>query len=111
MSVRTKLVTLVFATVIAPVAAQEPIQLPTVKAEAIRYVADCDHRVLPTQREVGEWTGQHNFAQVYNTRQRLMAGISRVCQKPGVEHVQLVTRDEPAPRQLNLVAINSRRAD
>jgi hypothetical protein len=111
-NVRTRIATLLFAVVIAPVAAQESIpSLPAVKAEAIRYVADCHHRVLPTQREVGEWTGQHNVSQVYDTRLRLMAEIGRTCGKSGIEQVQVVSRDASAPRQLDLVAINIRRPD
>ncbi|MBB1473292.1 MULTISPECIES: hypothetical protein [unclassified Luteimonas] len=112
MDVRTSLATLLLAAAIAPVAAQESIpSLPAVKAEALRYLADCDHRVLPTQREVGEWTGQHNFSQVYDTRLQLMAEIGRTCEQPGIEQVQVVTRDDPAPRQLELVAINGQRPD
>lgn len=111
MKVRTG-IALALAAFIAPAAAQESIQsLPAVQAEAVLYVADCEHRVLPTQREVGEWTGQHNFSQVYDTRLRLMAEIGRSCQEPGIEQVQLVARDDPAPRRLDLVAINTRRPD
>lgn len=92
----------------APVAAQDPMpSLPTVKAEAVRYVAACDRRSLPSQRDVGEWTGQHNFSQVYATRERLMAEIGRACQRGGIEAVQVVSRDGQAPRELQLVAIQT----
>lgn len=94
----------------APVAAQEPTpSLATVEVEAARYVADCDRRVLPSQREVGEWTGQHNFSQVYASRQRLMAEIGRACRQDGIEQVLVVSRTSSAPRELRLVAVADRR--
>lgn len=109
MNARIHIAALLLAT--APVAAQDPLpSLPTVKAEAVRYVADCDRRVLPSQREVGEWTGQHNFSQVYDTRQRLMAEISRACRRGGIEAIQVVSRDGQAPRALQLVAMHAARA-
>ncbi|MFT3763765.1 MAG: hypothetical protein QM761_14385 [Pseudoxanthomonas sp.] len=79
----------------APAAlAGEAQSLPQV--QAVQYVFDCAApRVLPSQREVGEWTGQHNFAQVYQTRQKLMAEVARACNKSGVARVQLV-RQAPA---------------
>lgn len=70
--------------------------LPGVKAQAIRYVFDCQRRSLPSQRLVGEWTGQHNFSQVYATRERLMGDVARTCSTPGVEHVNLVFERQPA---------------
>lgn len=97
--------------VAAPVAAQDPMpSLPTVKAEAVRFVADCDRRILPSQRDVGEWTGQHNFSQVYYTRQRLMAEIGRACQRGRIEAVQVVSRDGHAPRESQVVAMQTARA-
>lgn len=73
----------------APAAiAGEAQSLPQV--QAVQYVFDCRVRALPSQREVGEWTGQYNFAQVYATRQRLMAEVGRACNKVGVERVNLV---------------------
>lgn len=97
--------------VAAPAAAQDPMpSLPTVKAEAVRYLANCDRRVLPSQRDVGEWTGQHNFSQIYDTRERLMAEIGRACQRGGIEAVQVVSRDGQAPRELQLVAMQTARA-
>lgn len=79
----------------APVAfAGEAQPLPQV--QAVQYVFDCTApRALPTQREVGEWTGQNNFAQVYETRQKLMAEVTRACNRAGIEQVQLV-REQPA---------------
>ncbi len=79
-----------FAACIAPVFAQEgATTLPSVRVT--RFVADCTSPRLPTQRQVGEWTGLHNFGQVYAARERLMAGIGRACQRRGVGRVQVVT--------------------
>lgn len=33
-------------------------------------MVDCVNPALPSQREVGEMTGQYNFSQVYATRAR-----------------------------------------
>jgi hypothetical protein len=83
--------TLLLAVHAAPVAAQEPLKsLPTVPVQGIYYVTDCDHRVLPSQRQIGELTGQSNFSQVYDTRRQLMADIGRACHRAGVERVNLV---------------------
>lgn len=66
------------------------------QAQAVQYVFDCQaKRALPSQREIGEWAGQHSFAQVYDTRQKLMAVVGRACLKAGVRQVRLV-RDRPA---------------
>lgn len=59
------------------------------------FVADCASPRLPTQREVSEWTGLHNFGQVYVARERLMAGIGRACRRRGAGRVQ-VTVHPPA---------------
>lgn len=74
----------------APAAiAGEAQSLPQV--QAVQYVFDCRApRALPSQREVGEWTGQYNFAQVYDTRRKLMATVARACNKAGIERVNLV---------------------
>jgi hypothetical protein len=53
-------------------------------------VIDCAKPALPSQREVGEMTGQYNFGQVYATRVRLMAEARRACQREGVTRVRLV---------------------
>ena len=48
-----------FATA-APVLAQEaPQSLPAARVDAVHHVFDCQDRVLPTQRAVGEWTAAH----------------------------------------------------
>jgi hypothetical protein len=91
------LIATVLAAIAAPVAAEQPTtSLPAVTAEAVLYVADCQDRALPTQRQVGEWTGQHNFSQVYATRQRLMAEIGRACQRAGAEQVHVVMQTRAA---------------
>jgi hypothetical protein len=53
-------------------------------------VVDCAKPALPSQREVGEMTGQHNFSQVYATRARLMSEVRRACQRQGITRVRLV---------------------
>ncbi len=65
--------------------------LPSLPAvQAVRFVADCAHPVLPRQREVADWTGLHNFGQVYAARGRLMLGVARACRQPGIARVQVV---------------------
>jgi hypothetical protein len=98
----------VLAAVAAPVAAERPTpSLPPVTAQAVLYVADCQHRALPNQREVGEWTGQHNLSQVYATRQRLMTQIGRACQQAGIEQVRVVMQTNAAAAR-ELVAVADR---
>lgn len=80
----------------AAASAQEPATLPAVQAQGVLQVFDCGARALPSQRQVGEWTGQHNFSQVYDTRQRLMADIGRACRRDGIERVLLVAEFAPA---------------
>ena len=53
-------------------------------------VIDCAKPARPSQREVGEMTGQYNFSQVYATRARLMSEARRACQREGVTRVRLV---------------------
>ena len=73
----------------APAADAEEIQ-PRLQVQAIAYLFDCSAaRAMPRQSEVGEWTGQQNFAQIHQTRRKLMAEISRACRKAGIERVQL----------------------
>ena len=91
-----------------PVAESATPTLPAVKAEVILHVSDCDERVLPSQREVGEWTGQHNFSQVYATRQRLMGDIGRACQQAGIEQVHVIAQVR-ADASMQLVAVVDRR--
>ena len=106
-STRNAVAILVLAVIAGPVLAQKPAaSLPPVTAQGVLYVADCEERTLPSQREVGEWTGQHNFGQVYATRQRLMAEIGRACQQTGVEQVRVV-RETRAPA-MDIVAIADR---
>lgn len=95
-----------FAGCSPPAAAQEGLStLPSVEVSG--YVADCAHPSLPSQRRVGEWTGLQNFGQVYAARERLMAGIGRVCQRPGVGRVQVVMQASPARGEPRFVAIAS----
>ena len=75
-----------FAT--AAFAQQGTTTLPSVGVT--RFATDCVPLRLPAQRQVGEWAGLHNFGQVYAARERLMAGIGRACQRPGVGRVQVV---------------------
>ena len=63
--------------------------------QATGFVVDCASPRLPAQREVGEWTGLHNFGQVYAARERLMADIGRACRRRGAGRVQ-VTVHPPA---------------
>ncbi len=74
---------------IAPAAFAADTQ-PLPQVQAVRYMFDCRVRALPSQREVGEWAGQHNFAQVYDTRRKLMAEVARACGREGIERVNLV---------------------
>ena len=99
---------LLFAAHATPAAAQEPVQsLPAV--EAVQYVFDCEQRSLPSQRQVGAWTGQHNVGQVYATRQRLMGEIARACNRSGIEQVQIIGQAGAISRDLRLVAVATRR--
>jgi hypothetical protein len=85
MNIRTRLVTLSLLApfAIATHAAEAPVAGPAI-------VVDCAKPALPSQREVGEMTGQYNFGQVYATRARLMAEAHRACQRKGIAQVRLV---------------------
>lgn len=98
MNTNNAVATLLLMSAAFSVSAQEPeaTTLRGVKAQPIQHVFDCGRRTLPTQRQVGEWTGQHNFSQVYATRARLMGDVARYCKKPGVEQVNLVFERQPA---------------
>ena len=99
----------VLAALAAPVAARDATpSLPAVEADRVHYVVDCQHRSLPSQREVGEWTGQHNFSQVYDTRERLMGEIGRACQRHGIDQVRLVSRNDTLVRGRYLAVLASR---
>ena len=89
----------------APAArAGEMPSLPQV--QAVRHVHDCTApQRLPSQREVGEWTGQHNFAQVYDTRQKLMAEIARSCRQAGIGRVLIVSSAAPSPAEPRRLAV------
>lgn len=92
-----------------PAAAQDPVpSLPTV--QAVQYVFDCEQRSLPSQRQVGAWTGQHNLSEVYATRQRLMGEIARACNRSGIEQVQVVGQAGAISSELRLVAVATRRS-
>jgi hypothetical protein len=74
----------------APAFAQDD-GLPSLPAvEATGFVADCARPGLPSQRQVGDWTGLHNPGQVYAARERLMADIGRACRRPGAAGVQVL---------------------
>ncbi len=60
-------------------------------------MVDCVKPALPSQREVGEMTGQYNFSQIYATRARLMSEARRACQREGITRVRLVM--EPRARE------------
>lgn len=91
-------------------AQQTPRALPAVQAVQIVLACQSPQR-LPTQAQVGEWTGQHNFGQVYATRTRLVADIQRACRRPGIEQVQLVLvphgMQTPGLREMTRVAVAS----
>ena len=107
MNSRSYIAALAITILAGPVVAQEPPRsLPTVEVEAIVYVADCADRSLPSQGQVGEWTGQDNFSQVYATRQQLMAGIGRACRKEGIGQVHVVSMATAAARELHPIAVN-----
>jgi hypothetical protein len=66
---------------------------PAVPATSV--VIDCANFALPSQREVGELLGQHNFSQVYDSRRALMAEAHRACHRKGPRYARL-TGEKPA---------------
>ena len=105
----TGLTGLALAACIPPAIAQDATaSLPAVRVEAVRYVVDCRHRSLPSQRQVGEWTGQDNFAQAYDTREQLMADIGRACKRAGDARVRVVARAAADRNGTRLVAALAR---
>jgi len=84
----------------APAAFASDVQsLPQV--QAVQYVFDCaGPRTLPSQRQVGEWTGQHNVTQIYQTRQKLMAEVARSCNRAGIEQVHLVLEQQAGDQRI-----------
>lgn len=105
MDIRIAIAASLLAACVAPACAQDgPTPLPPVQAGAL-FVADCASPRLPSQRQVGEWTGLHNFGQVYGARGRLMVDIGRACQRPGVGHVQVVFENGRRPDTGHRVAV------
>lgn len=87
---------LLAATSAAPVIAQESTHtLATVQVHGALYVTQCNHRVPPTQRQFGEWTGIDNFGEAYAARERLISDIDRVCRRPGITKVQVIRDEDP----------------
>ena len=108
MNISTLSISMLAAAFATPAIAQEAMPtLPPINTQVIRYLVDCRERALPSQRQVGEWTGQSNFGQVYDTRERLMQQVGRSCQRDGVERVQLVMQDARDAVSPSLVAINA----
>jgi hypothetical protein len=62
-----------------------------------QVVIDCAQLKLPTQREVGELLGQHNFAQVYASRVALMAEARRICLRGPAKARRVAFEAPPAP--------------
>ncbi|AKC86733.1 hypothetical protein WQ53_08160 [Pseudoxanthomonas suwonensis] len=77
----------------APARAASPDTAPAAPPEGI--VIDCDRPVLPSQKTIGELAEQHNFGQVYATRQRAMVEVQRACLREGVSAVLLVGPKKP----------------
>ncbi|MEL1263491.1 hypothetical protein [Pseudoxanthomonas putridarboris] len=88
----------------APIASAGPDGVPA------HIVIDCAHPRLPSQREVGELLGQHNFSQVYASRTALMGEARRACLRSQARSVRVVF-DAPAARTVEKrrVADNRRR--
>lgn len=62
-----------------------------------QVVIDCAQLKLPTQREVGQLLGQHNFAQVYASRAALMAEARRICLRGPAQARRVAFEAPPAP--------------
>ncbi len=87
---------LLLAIATVPAMAQESSDtLTTVRVRGALYVTECSHRVPPTQRQVGEWTGIDNVAAAYAARERLVSDIARVCRRPGIARVQVLKDEDP----------------
>lgn len=80
-----------------------PVHASEVSGRQSSVVIDCANPALPSQREVGEMTGQSNFGQVYATRARLMSEARRACQRDGISRVRLVMA-APAQEPVRAVA-------
>lgn len=100
-----------FATALAVSTAAFAAEPPLTDVAPVRAAAllsfHCQARALPTQREVGEALGQHNFSQVYASRARLMNEVARACQGPGVERVDVVLQMQAPPRASRYVALQA----
>ena len=66
-------------------------------APTASLVIDCAHPALPSQREVGELLGQHNFSQVYDSRRALMAEARRACHRKGARYARLMGEKPARP--------------
>ena len=99
-------IALLLAASATPAIAQEsPRTLTTVQVRGALYVADCSHRIPPSQRQVGEWTGFHNLGQAYAAREHLITEIDRACRRPGIARVQVVRDDEDSTEGARYVAV------
>lgn len=97
---------LLAASAMPAIAQESPRTLSAVEVRGgVLYVTECSHRALPSQREVGEWTGQHNFSQVYDARERLMSDIGRECRRPGISRVQVIRGDGESREATRFVAV------
>lgn len=104
---RLGLTGLMFATA-ATMAGEPPVtEVAPIRAAAL-LTFNCEARVLPTQREVGDALGQYNFSQVYASRARLMSEVGRACQRQGVERVDVVLQPMAAPhRDVRYIAMRA----
>ena len=104
--VRQSLLATALAVSAAAFAAEPPLtEVAPIRAAALLSF-NCEARTLPTQREVGEALGQHNFSQVYASRARLMGEVGRACQAPGTERVDVVLQQsQPSRRDTRYVAL------
>lgn len=91
MHAMTTIASLLLLAISATAAAQQT--LPPV--QATQFVVDCERMAMPSQRQVGEWTGLQNFGQVYHARLQLVARIGHACRRPGIDRVQVVTNAVP----------------
>ncbi|GAB3746329.1 hypothetical protein [Lysobacter olei] len=102
MTVQTPRLALAVALLVASASAlsAEP---PVTEVAPIRAAAlltfQCEARVLPKQRDVGEALGQYNFSQIYASRARLMSEVGRACQRSGVERVDVVMQPMASPQR------------
>jgi hypothetical protein len=102
MNASTRLLVLSVSACFAFASAAQAAEAPTPQPG---IVIDCARPALPSQGEVSEMTGQHNFSQVYATRARLMAEAHRACQRQGTARIRLVVAP-PAREPARTVAQN-----